>query len=334
MAQRGDSANIKERWVSLIQTATSSNMGFDSVPSGIAASIFLALYTIYFAFTLAIVIKKGIKSVYSMLLLFGVFRVVGQMSAVIFAKLGAKHWQWLIVYLVFSAEGYFVLVLTTFRFLTIAQKRRHGTSWIRPTDEEMAKRRAGVTSLWGRYKTCSLSKNFHSVLIPANAFLVAGGSMLAGIDVNQIDKEHNKISASKGLRTAGQAIFLAETFVTVWLLLYCMIKEDVRDHTTYLIALASPFLIVRGVAGVLAIYIKQMNYYDMRNYTSEGLSPKFVVYEYTLTATMEFVAATILISNYYIESYRIKRGAVYDREEQQDLKAKNSADDTVSSESK
>ncbi|RLV82844.1 hypothetical protein JA9_003697 [Meyerozyma sp. JA9] len=305
-------------------------MGFDSKPSGIAASIFLALYTIYLAFTLAIVFKKGIKSVYTMLLLFGVFRVVGQMSAVVFAKLGYEHWQWLIVYLVFSAEGYFILVLATFRFLTIAQKRRHGTSWIRPTPEERAKRKARATSLWQRYCSCSLSASFHMVLIPANALVVAGGSMLAGIDASQLAKEQSKVAASKGLRTSGQAIFLAETFVTVILLVYCMVKEDVRDHTTYLLCLASPFLLVRGIAGVLAIYIRQMNYYDMRNYTAEGLSSSFVVYEYTLTATMEFIVAVFLIANYYVESYRVKRGAVYDREELQDLKTSANLDSTSS----
>lgn len=307
-------------------------MGFESEPSGIAASIFLALYTVYMAFTIAIVLKKGIKSVYSMLLLFGIFRVVGQMSAVIFAKLGYEHWQWLIVYLVFSAEGYFVLVLATFRFLTIAQKRRYGTSWIRPTAEEKAKRKAQATSLWQRYLACSLSTSFHMVLIPANALVVAGGSMLAGIDPDQLSKEHSKVTTSKGLRTSGQAIFLVETFVTVILLLYCMIKENVRDHTTYLISIASPFLLVRGIVGVLSIYIRQMNYYDMRNYTSEGLSLSFVIYEYTLTATMEFIVATCLIANYYEESYRVKRGAVSDREELQDIKTSAKLD-TTSSES-
>lgn len=280
-------------------------MAFESTQSGIAASIFLGLYSMYLGLTISIVIKEGWKSMYSMLLIFGVLRVVGQISAVSFATLGLEHWQWLIAYLVFSAEGYFVLVLSSFRFLTTAQIRRHGTSWIRPTKEEIALRVSRETTWWGKMRARhTLSYCFHLVLIPANALVISGGSMLAGIDANELAQHESKITASKALRTSGQSMFLAETVVAMYLVVYCMWKEDVRDHTTVILCIAAPFLLVRGVAGVLAIYIKQMNYYDMRNYTTHGLSLSFVIYEYTLTATMEFVTGMCLILNYYFEQRR------------------------------
>lgn len=308
-------------------------MGFESKQSGIAASIFLSFYVIYLGVTVAVVVQKGIKSIYTMLLVFAIFRVVGQMSAVIFAKLGYEHYQWLIVYLVFSAEGYFVLVLASFRFLVLSQKRKFGTSWIRPSKEEVKKRVSEATGFrkkWNARQT--LSANFHMCLIPANALVVSGGSILAGIDVNDLSKKQDLVTTSKALRTSGQAIFLAETVLTVCLLIYCVWKEHVRDHTVVLIAVASPFLLVRGIAGVLAIYIRQMNYYDMRNYTSEGLSLNFVTYEYTLTATMELIVGICLILNFYIEQYRTRKHTVpiFEQEEAPPAQTKTESSSGVS----
>jgi len=45
-----------------------------------------------------------------------------------------------------------------------------------------------------------------------------------------------------------------------------------------------------------------MNYYQLSNYDGAGLTSDFVAYEYCLATTMEFIAASLFISNYYLDN--------------------------------
>lgn len=271
-------------------------MGFESKNSGIAAAIFLGLYVVYFGFVSNIVYRKGWKTVYTALWFFGLFRVGGQLCGLVFATLGFKHWQWLIAYLVLSAEGYFSLILASFYFVVQCQIRQNGKSWLRKCKDERNpdnKHRCG--------RDLDFSTVFHLVLIPANAFIIGGGTTLTGVDTDKWDQETGKINTSKGLRTAGLIIFLIQTFWVVFLACYIYFKEHIRLITMYLLFAALPFLVVRGIFGILSIYIDEMNYYDLTNYTEDGLKSKFVAYEYCLATTMEFVASVLLIMSYYVD---------------------------------
>lgn len=276
-------------------------MGFDSTSAGVAASIFLALYGSFFGLVTNIVIEKGFfKSIYTILFFFGLFRVGGQVCGVAFATLGIEHYQWLIAYLVLTAEGYFTLILAAFYFIIECQIKQNGRSWLRRSRKEVIER-GGDCSF---KHPVTWSSIFHLVLIPANGLVIAGGTMLAGIDSDKLDQEKGKVDASKGMRTAGQTLFLIQTIIVVLLTIYIYIKEKVRCSTVYLLFAASPFLLVRGIFGILSIYIKKMNYYNLSNYDGTGLKSLFVAYEYCLATTMEFVAACLLISNYYIDKRR------------------------------
>ena len=44
-----------------------------------------------------------------------------------------------------------------------------------------------------------------------------------------------------------------------------------------------------------------MNYYQLSNYDRAGLTSAFIAYEYCLATTMEFIAASLFISNYYLD---------------------------------
>lgn len=55
-------------------------MGFESTSAGVAASIYLALYTIYLLLVINVVRHKGFHFLYRILLLFGLFRVSGQFA--------------------------------------------------------------------------------------------------------------------------------------------------------------------------------------------------------------------------------------------------------------
>ena len=316
-------------------------MGFESTSSGVAASIFLGLYTLYLLLAINVVRHEGFKFIYRILLMFGLFRVAGQLCGVAFSVLGVEHWQWLIAYLVFTAEGYFTLIVAAFYFIVQCQVKQTGSSWLlnhkdevdiksgsdergsdenasdenanaeivsyeKASDEKGGYRKKGDEEASGgkwkkRKSSVSWSAVFYMFLIPANAFIVGGGSLLTGANADELNKETGKVSTSKALRTTGQTIFLIQTVIVVLLLIYVYVKEKIRGRTMYLLFAASPFLLVRGIFGIMSIYVDKMNYYKLSNYTAEGLTSDFVAYEYCLATTMEFVAACLLISNYYLD---------------------------------
>lgn len=269
--------------------------GFISVESGIAASVFLALYTIFLGFMIFIIFQKGFKTVYTFIFFFTLFRFGGQLCGVVYAKVGPEHWQWLIAYLVLGAEGYFALIFAAFRFTCKAQVDEFGKSWVLSTGP----------GPWGFFLLKRITKTwvniFHFILIPANALVISGGSMLAGIDPSEMNDEKSKINTSKALRTTGQVLFLLMTFASIWLNIHVYYKERVRNITTIAVMIAAPFLVVRGLFGILSIYITKMNYFQLSNYTGSGINHDLVVYEYVLATTMEFIAALVLMSRYFHE---------------------------------
>lgn len=143
------------------------------------------------------------------------------------------------------------------------------------------------------------------IIIPANALIVSGGSILAGQKIDDID--HNKVTTSRALRTTGQVIFLLQTGIAIGFAVYVYNVEGLRHSNIYSIFLVSPFILVRGIFGILSIYVNDMNYYDISNYTAEGFHTKFVVYEYVLATTMEFITGCIYISNYFFDTRTTKK---------------------------
>ncbi|RCK59624.1 hypothetical protein Cantr_07645 [Candida viswanathii] len=276
-------------------------MAFLFPDSGIAASIFLVLFVIYTSFAASIVYENGFKSIYTSLLLFGIFRVCGQFCGIAFAALGYDHYQWLVAYLVFSAEGHFTLILASFHLIANAQVAATGGSWVRPTPEQRREMKANAGTLWEKFNAYfPPSTVFHMLLIPANALIVSGGTIMLG----QLPGNYNPqtVAASEGLRTAGQVIFLSQTCVSIGLAFYVHFKEGIRHCNLYSVFLVSPFITVRGIFGVLSIYIVAMNHFDVVNYTTNGTHARFVVYEYVLSTTMEYITGCIYISNYYFDT--------------------------------
>lgn len=275
---------------------------FESPKAAAAALVFLILYLFYTIAAVNIIRLKGCRSRYSFLTLYGVIRFGGQLCGVVFAALGLAHWQWLIAYLVLGAEGYFVLVLFTFHYLIQAQKKYFGWSWLRPTKEEKAKLKSQKHSFFLKRLAgyISIFEIFHLLLIPANVCIIYGGTSTAGKTTQEIADDPSIITKSRILRTVGQALFLGETLFIVVMAMYVYFVEQIKNlvHLTA-IFMVSPFLTIRGIFGILSIYISSMNYYDSSNYTALGLSSQFVTYEYVLGTTMEFISGAILIFGFY-----------------------------------
>lgn len=293
-------------------------MAFMQTGEGVAACIFLVLYTGYLVAAAYVVFKKGIKSLYTSLAVFGLFRVAAQLCGIAFSKLGIKHWQWLVAYLVFGAEGYFMLILTSFHYVGQSQKEVIGENRLARRICPNAKGLGFITYRW----------LFHEYLVIANVLIIVGGTMLTSIDADKYNEYQNKVNRSKGLRGTGQAMFLIMTMIVAALAIYSGSRDRIRATTLYLVYASIPFLLVRGIYGVLSCFITKMNYYQISNYEKAGLSTYFVATEYCLATTMEFVAAVILLSKYYIHDKKIMNNTqVVDEESKQYEKSAFTKDD-------
>ena len=208
-------------------------MAFAFVAQGAAASIYLVLYIILLASSANIVRKIGIKTPYIFLLFFGLIRTGAQLSGVAFAAQGYSAINWFIAYLVLGAEGYFALILGSFYFLVYCEKEKFGISYYH---EPLVKNNS---------KT-STAAIFHWVLIPANALVIAGSSLIAGDTPQQLEQE---ASTAKNLRGVGQAIFLTETIFVMLVAFRIVVQKNLRTYSTYAVTFALPFLFIRGIYG-------------------------------------------------------------------------------------
>lgn len=261
-------------------------MAFWDVPLGAAASTFLVIFVLMFiASTYQIIKFVGWKTRYTAIWVYTVLRIGAQICAIGFSASTSNIVNWLIGYLVLGAEGYFTLVLSAYMFLCVFQKQ-FGEDYLRPAVPEGIKGLNGI-----RWKLRhSPAFYFHWILIPANAILIAGGSMASG--VNYQDSGHsNKITTARALRCTGQAIFLLMTVILGSLAAKLYFKEHKRGALLLAVAIAWPFLLVRGIYGILAAVLPAFDYYNFKNYTSSGISESLVVGEYVMGTTMEVCAA-------------------------------------------
>lgn len=98
----------------------------------------------------------------------------------------------------------------------------------------------------------------------------------------------------------GKGFFLAETVVLILLALYLFFWRNVRGYKVKAVMIAWRFLLVRGIFGLISVFVDKFNYYDFDNYTAAGLKPSFLCGEYIMGATMEFVSAALLLSTFYV----------------------------------
>lgn len=261
-------------------------MSFKINDLGIAASIFLSLYVVYNISSTIILFKRGWKSVYTFLFIFGLIRIGGQISGVGYAAAGYYEWKWLIAYLIMSAEGYFTLVLSTLYFLVKEQVIVFGKS---PLTKPVVMRMS--------YRTL-----FHYSLIPANVMIIVGGTMLTGLTPGE-KKYNDKLVTSKALRSVGQAIFLFNSLSVGALTLYNYFVKKLTTKTMIILIFIIPFITVRGIYGVLSIFIDEMSYFKIENYFDKDSSEKLTIYEYTLAMTMEFITAFSLLSIFWLKKW-------------------------------
>ena len=127
---------------------------------------------------------------------------------------------------------------------------------------------------------------------------IIGGAM---VDRDQ----HRNLPSDRALRTAGQAGLLMAN-----MLFTCCIVNTIRQsrrenhgkrtHPALLLLLATcPLLLIRGLYGVMSGIVPGFNYYDLNNYGQTGLPSSFVVSEYIMGTSMEWVSCALLMLTYF-----------------------------------
>ncbi|KAG5641188.1 hypothetical protein DXG03_005788 [Asterophora parasitica] len=282
-------------------------MGLNTEAS--AALVYLILYVILFVILVAgyLTGRLRLRSRYSVITFHVTVRLASQGTGLAFGLVGYSNVNLLVAYFILGAEGYFTLVLCTYRFLVSWHYHNFKShdSWLEPRyhpDTPLMQRFLSSFALTGKKRNPMVY--MHYFLIVANTIIISGGSQLAGSHDNVKDFNAGLIQA-KVMRTVGQSIFLTINAV----LLACIFQAihqyrrenpGARVHPTlYILLVTWPFLFVRGMYGILSGVYPPFNYFDPQNYGEHGLKDSFVVSEYILATTMEWASCALLMLTYY-----------------------------------
>ncbi|GAA5990762.1 hypothetical protein JCM10908_000004 [Rhodotorula pacifica] len=264
------------------------------------AIVFLVLYSAVFALLVWLYATKAVRwrSRYSFVLFHVTMRLVGMALGVAFSCLewqpgGGPRLSVLIAYLVFSAEGYFSLILCVSRFLIVWQQDRLGRSNLEPRIPKGTPRRERFRLLLAAPMT-----GFEYNLIAANALIVSGSSIMTGTISNPDGpKAHRRQTTGKAMRIAGIAIFIA--LVQVVALVGWLSYRKRGDRTLSLILLTWPLLTVRGIYGILAVVLPSWNYSNAAAYSSTGFSTGFLLGEYLMGIATEWLSCVLLLATHF-----------------------------------
>ncbi|KAG5350049.1 hypothetical protein C0989_000477 [Termitomyces sp. Mn162] len=273
-----------------------------------AALVFLILYTVLFVLLILgyLAGRLRLRSRYTLIAFHVAIRLAAQSTGLAFGILGFSNIGVLIAYFTLNTEGYFTLVLCAYRFLISwhYHNLEAHDSWLEPRllpDTPALRRFLDSFSLDGPKR--NLMAIMHYLLVAANALIVAGGSSLAGAQ-RSLEVYNERLHKAMIMRTVGQAIFLAFTMLFILCVLYTMWqyhheKSRGKMHLTLVILISAwPFLMVRGVYGILSGVYSPFNYFFPGNYAKDGLKTSFVISEYVLSTAMEWSTCSLLMLSY------------------------------------
>lgn len=235
-----------------------------------------------------------------MLLIYCIIRICGQICGMIYMLMASKPFGLLLAYIIMTAEGYFIIVWESLSFVIDWHKCNFGGSFM---NYPLYWKSLNPT----KHRILALLRTskhlFHLLFITANTLLVISGTIV--IKPNPSGEYIGMI-----LRTAGSAIFLAGIIVIIGILIYTFYLCRTKYHypwkqlgTLFIISLAMPFLLVRGVFGVLQACDYEYTYSNEENYTADGFSTSFLIGEYVLSIAMELITCMLLLSTRLTVSY-------------------------------
>lgn len=268
---------------------------------GAAALTYLILYLFALGISIYVIVQRGLKSRFTLIGLVCLIRVGAQLSGVGFSIQGWERSDWLIAYLILGAEGYVAIVLATYHLLAVFEKLVTGHSFLQPTPPLELQQRTGPGS--GHDKLAwhlrhDVSIYFHYLLVPANVILIYGGTRMMNVSADEWSTSP-LVKQGKILRVVGQSLFLVGcVFILAYALRLRFVKK-LSGAPLLAVLLAGPPLLVRGAFGIIAAVVDDYNYYDFNNYSASGLNIKFLVGEYLMGTTMEYLATMILLLSHF-----------------------------------
>ncbi|KAJ7321701.1 hypothetical protein DFH08DRAFT_1033720 [Mycena albidolilacea] len=288
-----------------------------------AGLVFMILYLGVFLWLLFAYATHRIKwrSRWSMLFFHVVVRLASQACAIGFAILGFSNTNMFLAFLILGAEGYFTLVLCTFRFVISWHQHNlpGGVSWLEPRrgagpilDQRARTRRTLAFLFLGPFALLMYRDNvmaaFHVLLILANTAIIVGGSFLAGADLVQFDSAdtQRRLRISRSARTAGQSVFLGCNAALLIIILVTMrndhrspVRKSGVHPALMLLLLAWMPLIVRGSFGVIQSADFELSYYNFHNYGPNGFTAHYTLVEYLMGVMTEWLACVLLCCTYF-----------------------------------
>ncbi|CAH6719149.1 hypothetical protein CLIB1444_02S02036 [[Candida] jaroonii] len=252
---------------------------------GIAASVFLALFVLYTVNSVFIIMKNGLKSRFTSLGVYGLIRIGGQIAGIGFAINGFSNTSWFIAYIILGAEGFIMLIVGNLIFLINEHNNAWGSSYLTKKFIRGIKGKMGIDRL------------IHLLVIPANVCIIYSGVLLSKDDLTAADA-----AKSKSLRTAGVIILLAQIVLISAFTLHTFFVAKLRNPVMYCLLFIMPFILMRGIYGILAVYVPSMNYFSYETYLN-GNKTLVTIFEYVLGTTMEFITALTLMNTHWIKRY-------------------------------
>ncbi|SCU85747.1 LAFA_0D17524g1_1 [Lachancea sp. 'fantastica'] len=258
---------------------------------GIPAIVFLVLYGALCSWVSLLLFTKRVswKSRYTSIFIHTILRLAAQICGIGYAVAGVEHYQWLIAYFVFGAEGYFSLVWCVFRFLIAFQNELLGESWIEPRRQGRTLREYYKVSV--RYPVLY----FHYSLAAANALIIVGS--VQGVNSHSPSQASKQVESGRTLRDVGTALFIAwvGVFALFCVRTYPAVQNRSQKHFLHILSFTVLPLTIRGAFGILATEINQWNYALPDSYDNQGLKPGPLAAEYVLGTFMEWLTCFLLL---------------------------------------
>ncbi|WPK23414.1 hypothetical protein PUMCH_000654 [Australozyma saopauloensis] len=259
--------------------------------TGIAASVFLAVYAIYFGFATWVVWKKGFRTMFTALWVFAILRVAGQACGVAYASLGLSHYQLLIAYMVLGAQGFLALIYASLRAVMHEQRLKYGKSWF--DTYPILGRLGPVLKRFHIYFFQTCFSVTHCILAAGSIVFIVGGAEMAGIDVTN-PSTYSDYRTSRNLRIAGALLYLVGMIILVALAIRAYTHEKVKTLSMKYILLAVPFFLIHIVYNFLAIFVSRMDLFRISNYGFGGGNSSLVVSESIMSTAMDVFICVFL----------------------------------------
>lgn len=224
--------------------------------------------------------KRGFKTLYTYLFVFGLLRLSCQAVGVAYAVQGLKNSNLIIAFMVLSAQGFLALLFTTFRMTAHEQKVAFGSSWF---DSKCIPIPLPLNLLRTPFGF------IRAIMIAGAVLFIVGGVELS----NGYGGNTSSAQQAKNLRIGGASLYAVAAVALICFSWYVFLVERIRTRSMVFVLVCGPFLLVRIIYNFLYIYVIDMAEFK---FSATGIvyNARYILYESILAALMEFIVCLLL----------------------------------------